>query len=105
MKNYHIIDEPEENIYFELKEEFFDSIMGDEVTQAIKGLPEEFRTIILLADIDEFSYKEMALILNVPLGTVRSRLFRARNMLKELLKNYATSLGYEDFRGSKSQDE
>lgn len=105
VKNYHIIDEPEENIYFELKEEFFDSIMGDEVTQAIKGLPEEFRTIILLADIDEFSYKEMALILNVPLGTVRSRLFRARNMLKELLKNYATSLGYEDFRGSKSQDE
>lgn len=103
--NYHINDEPEESKYFDLKEEIFDSIMGDEVTQAINSLPPEFRTVILLADIEEFSYKEMAAILDVPLGTVRSRLFRARNTLKEALKNYAGSLGYKDLRGKKSEEE
>jgi RNA polymerase sigma factor (sigma-70 family) len=103
--NYHANDEPEESKYFDLKEEIFDSIMGDEVTQAINSLPPEFRTVILLADIEEFSYKEMALILDVPLGTVRSRLFRARNTLKELLKNYAVNLGYKDLRGKTSEEE
>jgi RNA polymerase sigma factor (sigma-70 family) len=105
VKNYHINDEPGENKYFDLKEEILDSIMGDEVTHAINSLPTEFRTVILLADIEEFSYKEMAVILDVPLGTVRSRLFRARNTLKEALKNYANSLGYKDQRGIKSEEQ
>lgn len=103
--NYHIADEPEENSFSDLKEELFDSIMGDEVTSALSALPQEFRSVILLADIEEFSYKEMAKILNIPLGTVRSRLFRARNMLKEILEKYAKSLGYKDKRGLKSEEE
>lgn len=102
--NYHKADEPEDQLYFDLKEDIYDNIMGDEVTIALNSLPSEFRTVILLADIEEFSYKEMALILDVPLGTVRSRLFRARNMLKDILKNYANSLGYKDFRGNKDDE-
>lgn len=97
--NYHTEDDPEVDTYFNIKEELFENLMGDEITVAINSLPQEFRTVILLADIEDFSYKEMSKILDIPLGTVRSRLFRARNMLKELLKNYATSLGYKDLRG------
>jgi RNA polymerase sigma-70 factor (ECF subfamily) len=103
--HYHNDDDNLDNRYLDLKEEEFDSIMGDEVTQAINALPAEFRTVILLADIENFSYKEMSVILEVPLGTVRSRLFRARNALKELIKNYAGSLGYKNLRGNKTEEE
>jgi len=75
--------------------------MGDEVTIAINALPEDFRTVILLCDIEGFSYEEIAKILDIPIGTVRSRLFRARNMLKEMLKKYAENMGYSDVRGKK----
>lgn len=103
--HYHNDDDNLDNRYLDLKEEEFDSIMGDEVTQAINALPAEFRTVILLADIEDFSYREMSVILEVPLGTVRSRLFRARNSLKELLKNYAGTLGYKNLRGNKPEEE
>lgn len=97
--NFHTNDATDDNSYFNIKEELFENLMGDEITIAINSLPQEFRTVILLADIEDFSYKEMAKILDIPLGTVRSRLFRARNLLKDLLKNYAKSLGYKDLRG------
>ncbi|MBK9256477.1 MAG: sigma-70 family RNA polymerase sigma factor [Saprospiraceae bacterium] len=80
----------------------FDSLMGDEVTMAINSLPDEFRTVILLCDVEGFSYDEISKILDLPIGTVRSRLFRARNVLKEKLKKYATNLGYEDKRGHRN---
>ena len=73
--------------------------MGDEVTIAINALPIDFRTVILLCDIEGFTYEEISKIIDVPIGTVRSRLFRARNMLKEKLKAYAEKMGYEDKRG------
>ena len=104
--NYHKSDDASQNKYLNLKEEeLFENIMGDEITKAISSLPAEFRTVILLADIEDFSYKEIAKIINIPIGTVRSRLFRARNTLKELLKKYAFSLGYKDFRGSEYEEE
>ena len=65
----------------------------------MNSLPIEFRTVILLCDIENFSYDEIAKILELPIGTVRSRLFRARNMLKEKLKQYAINMGYKDMRG------
>ena len=85
--------------YYDLREDVFDNIMGDEVSEAIQSLPEEFRTIIFLCDIEDFSYDEISKILEIPVGTVRSRLFRARNMLKEKLKDYATTVGIRDRRG------
>ena len=50
-----------------------------------------------------FTYEEIAKIIDVPIGTVRSRLFRARNMLKDKLKEYATAMGYKDLRGEKQK--
>jgi RNA polymerase sigma factor (sigma-70 family) len=95
---YHDDEEGSGQSYTDLREEMFSNLMGDEVTNAINSLPVEFRTVILLCDVEDFSYEEISKILDAPLGTVRSRLHRARNMLKEKLKCYAESLGYEDKR-------
>lgn len=73
-------------------------MMGDEVTNAINSLPIDFRTVILLCDVEGFTYEEIAKILDVPIGTVRSRLFRARNDLKDKLKAYAVKMGFTDKR-------
>ncbi|MBP6184025.1 MAG: sigma-70 family RNA polymerase sigma factor [Saprospiraceae bacterium] len=84
--------------YVDLREEMFNYLIGDEVTKAINAMPVDFRTVILLCDVEDFSYEEIAVILDIPIGTVRSRLHRARNTLKEKLENYAQSLGYIDKR-------
>ena len=84
----------------DLREDMFQHMMGDEVTEAINSLPVDFRVVILLCDIEGFTYEEIAKIIDIPIGTVRSRLHRARNMLKEKLKEYAESLGYKDQRSS-----
>ena len=89
--------------YLDLRREMFDDMMGDEVEMALNSLPDEFKTVILLCDVEGFSYEEIAKIIEVPIGTVRSRLFRARNMLKEKLRKYAEGLGYEDIRGKKNK--
>lgn len=97
--SYHDTDDDRISGYMDLREEIFQNMMGDEVTMAINALPVDFRTVILLCDIEGFTYEEIAKIIDVPIGTVRSRLFRARNMLKEKLKSYAQKLGYKDIRG------
>lgn len=84
--------------YMDLREEMFQHMMGDEVTNAINALPVDFRVVILLCDIEGFTYEEISKIIDIPIGTVRSRLHRARNMLKEKLRVYADSLGYKDKR-------
>jgi len=93
-------DEDDSNFssYLDLREEMFQNMMGDEVTNAINALPVDFRTVILLCDIEGFTYEEIAKIIDIPIGTVRSRLHRARNMLKETLREYAEKFGYEDKR-------
>lgn len=78
--------------------------LGDEVTLALNSLSYEFKEIILLCDIEGFSYEEISEILEVPIGTVRSRLFRARNELKDKLTKYALYLGYQDKRGFKKNE-
>lgn len=62
--------------------------LQDKVTEALNGLPEEFRTPVVLVDIGGFSYAEVAEILSCPVGTVRSRLFRARAILAGKLRTY-----------------
>jgi RNA polymerase sigma-70 factor (ECF subfamily) len=73
---------------------FFDQIVDDEVLRAIDGLPEQFREAVVLSDVEGMSYEEVANILDVPIGTVKSRLFRARRMLQGKLYEYAVSQGY-----------
>lgn len=89
--------------FTDLRQEIFEGMMGDEITIAINSLPVDFRTVILLCDIEGFTYEEIAKIIDIPIGTVRSRLHRARNMLKEKLRDYAASLGYKDVRGQKNK--
>jgi RNA polymerase sigma-70 factor (ECF subfamily) len=84
--------------YIDLRQEIYQSMMGDEVTNAVNALPVDFRSVILLCDIEGFTYEEIAKIIDIPIGTVRSRLHRARNMLKEKLKDYAESVGFKDKR-------
>ncbi len=69
-------------------------LIGDEVARALNTLPIDFRTVIILCDLEGFTYEEMAKILDIPIGTVRSRLHRARQSLKEKLGRYARSMGY-----------
>ena len=78
----------------DLRQEIFQGMIGDEVTRALNSLPVDFRTVILLCDIEGFTYEEIAKIIDIPIGTVRSRLHRAREMLKLMLMRYAKSQGY-----------
>ncbi len=96
--NYHDEEDTSYSSYQDLREEMFQHMMGDEVTNAINALPVDFRVVILLCDIEGFTYEEISKIIDIPIGTVRSRLHRARNMLKEKLKEYAETLGYKDYR-------
>lgn len=96
--NYHDSEDTQYTGYSDLREEIYQGMMGDEVTNAINGLDVDFRTVILLCDIEGFTYEEIAKIIDIPIGTVRSRLHRARNMLKEQLRAYAQKMGYEDKR-------
>jgi RNA polymerase sigma-70 factor, ECF subfamily len=73
---------------------FFDRIVDDEVLKAIDQLPEQFREAVVLSDVEGLSYEEIARILEVPVGTVKSRLFRARRQLQHKLYDYAVGMGY-----------
>ncbi|HKW41718.1 MAG TPA: sigma-70 family RNA polymerase sigma factor, partial [Gemmatimonadales bacterium] len=73
---------------------FFDRIVDDEVLKAIDQLPEQFREAVVLSDVEGLSYEEIARILGVPVGTVKSRLFRARRQLQRKLYDYAVGMGY-----------
>lgn len=85
-----------DNITVDLRVESVQEMIGDEVANALNSLAVDFRTVIILCDIEGFTYEEMAKILDIPIGTVRSRLHRARNLLKEKLKAYAKTMGYGD---------
>lgn len=78
----------------DLHAETVNDMLGDEITAAIQSLPIDFRMIIILCDLEEFSYEEMARILHIPIGTVRSRLHRARALLKVSLAKYAKAKGF-----------
>jgi len=67
------------------EEEVLERITDDEVKQALESLPEQFRMAVLLADVEGFSYKEIAAILDIPIGTVMSRLHRGRRGLQKRL--------------------
>lgn len=73
---------------------FFDRIVDDQVLRAIDGLPVAFRETLVLSDVEGMSYQEIAGILQVPVGTVKSRLFRARHLLQKKLYDYAVEMGY-----------
>lgn len=73
---------------------FFDQIVDEEVLTAIGELPDEFRETLILSDVEGLSYAEIGEITGVPVGTVKSRLFRARQALQKKLLDYAVEMGY-----------
>ena len=79
----------------DLRSETVKGMLGDEITNALNSMDVDFRTVIILCDLEGFKYDEMSKILDIPIGTVRSRLHRARNILKDKLATYAASMGYK----------
>lgn len=82
-----------------LEEDAFSSLLDDDVSSALNQLPEDFRTVIILSDIEGFTYDEIAEFVDCPIGTVRSRLHRARKMLYAGLYGYAKDKGFVDEAG------
>ena len=80
----------------ELDEEIAGQFLGDEITKALYSLPLDYRTLIVLSDLEDFSYEEIAKIVEIPIGTVRSRLHRARALMKKKLHAYAKEMGIEE---------
>jgi len=71
-----------------------ENLPDSDIKRALQEIPEEFRIAVYLADVEGFSYKEIANIVDVPAGTVMSRLHRGRKLLREKLTDYAKELGY-----------
>lgn len=73
---------------------YFDALIDERISRAIAALPGHYRAAVVLGDVHGFRYAEMAEILGVPEGTAKSRLFRARRILRKELAPYAAELGY-----------
>lgn len=73
---------------------FYDSFIDEAVVKAIGELPEEYRSALVMSDVHGLRYAEIARVLGVPEGTVKSRLFRGRRLLQGRLRDYAEEMGY-----------
>ncbi|HEY0740565.1 MAG TPA: sigma-70 family RNA polymerase sigma factor [Chryseosolibacter sp.] len=96
VESYYNSEDVDRQITPDLRVEALQDMIGDEISIALNSLDVDFRTVIILCDLEGFKYEEMAKILDIPIGTVRSRLHRARNLLKEKLSEYAKKMGYNN---------
>ena len=96
VESYYNSEDVDRQITPDLRVEALKDMIGDEISNALNALDVDFRTVIILCDLEGFKYEEMAKILDIPIGTVRSRLHRARNLLKEKLSEYAKQMGYNN---------
>lgn len=78
------------------EEEFFESLLQEDLERAVDELPEIHRCVVVLADVQGLSYAEIAEVLEIPVGTVRSRLSRARSKLQEALWSHAVDAGLRE---------
>jgi RNA polymerase sigma-70 factor (ECF subfamily) len=79
----------------DMQEKWYGELLDDEVSRALDSLPEDFREVVQLCDIEGFTYEEIANMVDCPIGTVRSRLHRGRKILREKLLEYARYHGYK----------
>lgn len=94
VEQYYNSEDTPSSATVDLRLETTKDMIGDEISNALNSLAIDFRTVVILCDLEGFTYEEMAKILDIPIGTVRSRLHRARNLLREKLGTYALSMGY-----------
>jgi len=78
--------------------------LSDEVIKSIEKVPMDFRMVVILSDIYSFSYREVAQLMQIPIGTVMSRLFRGRRILQEYLFDYALQEGIIRFPTHKNEE-
>jgi RNA polymerase sigma factor (sigma-70 family) len=95
VETYYNSDDVDYQSTSDMRAESLKDMLGDEISNALNSLAVDFRTVIILCDLEGFTYEEMSKILDIPIGTVRSRLHRARNLLKEKLQGYAKHMGYK----------
>ena len=79
----------------DMQEITYNNLLDDDVTHALNSLQDDFKTVIILCDIEGLSYEEIADFVQCPVGTVRSRLHRGRKLLQQKLKRYAEKKGYD----------
>ncbi len=94
VKEFHIPEAERQAGRSDLQQAAFRNLLDDDVAGAIRELPDDFRTVLILCDIEGLTYDEIAEFVDVPLGTVRSRLHRARKALRSRLLGYARQRGY-----------
>lgn len=80
--------------YLDLERDIFSKVMDEEVKESLDNLPLEFRTVVVLVDIEELSYREVEDMLNISPGTLASRLYRGRRLLRDALYGYAAKRGF-----------
>jgi RNA polymerase sigma-70 factor, ECF subfamily len=92
----HLVEDTEERIAetIAFEPQLPQSITDEEVLEALKKVPRQFSQVVVLADVEDFAYKEISQILDVPIGTVMSRLHRGRKLLRLELANYARNYGF-----------
>lgn len=96
IEDYYNIIRDESSDPNDLQEKLFGQLLDDDVSKALESLPEEFRTVVILCDIEGLAYEEIADFLQIPVGTVRSRLHRGRKLLYTKLYDYAKDRGIVD---------
>ena len=94
IENFYENIKPSSTDSAHLEKDIYDNLLDDELSEAIQSLPEDFRTVIILCDVEGYTYDEIADFIDCPVGTVRSRLHRARKMLFTKLHKYAKEKGY-----------
>jgi len=98
MEDYYLfrrVKEAGESLGEDPEQTVLNMFVDEEVREALDSLPEQYRLPVLLADVEGFSYKEIADVLGIPVGTVMSRLHRGRKQLQQKLWEYARQRGYK----------
>ena len=79
----------------DLQQKLFSNLLDDDMVNALNSLPDDFKTVVILCDLEGLSYEEIAEFVQCPIGTVRSRLHRGRKLLQQKLLQYAKDKGYD----------